>query len=131
MDVFIKTIAGIFLVLVLFVTLSKQAKDMATILSIAVCCMVASVAFYYLQPVVRFLSMLQEKTGVDSAFFGILLKAVGIALLGETAGLICTDAGNSSLGKIIQVLSSAMILWLSLPLLEKLLELVDGVLDFH
>lgn len=131
MDVFLKTVAGIFLVLVLFVTLSKQTKDLATVLAIVVCCMVGSVAFNYLQPVVRFLHTLQEKTGVDSAFFGILLKAVGIALLGETASLICADAGNSSLGKILEVLSSAVILWLSLPLLEKLLDLVDGVLDFH
>lgn len=130
MDIFIKTAAGAFFVLVLFVTLSKQAKDMAVILSIGACCMVGVIAFSYLQPVVSFLQSLQEKTGVDSAFFQILIKAVGIALLGETASLICSDAGNSSLGKILQFLSSAVILWLSLPLLEKLLDLLDGVLDF-
>ena len=130
MDIFIKTAAGAFFVLVLFVTLSKQAKDMAVILSIGACCMVGVIAFSYLQPVVSFLHSLQEKTGVDSAFFQILIKAVGIALLGETASLIFSDAGNSSLGKILQFLSSAVILWLSLPLLEKLLDLVDGVLDF-
>lgn len=131
MDLFIKTAAGVFFALVLIVTLTKQSKDMATILSVGVCCMVGVIAFTYLQPVVSFLHTLQEKTGIDSAFFGTLLKAVGIALLGEIASLICTDAGNSSLGKVIQVLSSAVILWLSLPLLEKLLDLVDGVLDFH
>jgi stage III sporulation protein AD len=92
--------------------------------------MVGVIAFSYLQPVVSFLQTLQEKTGIDNAFFQILIKAVGIALLGETASLICSDAGNSSLGKILQFLSSAVILWLSLPLLEKLLDLVDGVLDF-
>lgn len=126
-----KTAAGIFFSLVMLVTLTKQSKDMATVLTICVCCMVGIIAFSYLQPVVNFLHTLQEKTGVDSAFFHILLKAVGIALLGETASLICTDAGSSSLGKMVQVLSSAVILWLSLPLLEKLLELVDGVLDFR
>lgn len=131
MDLFIKTAAGIFFAMILIVTLSKQAKDMATILSIGVCCMVGLVAFHYLAPVVSFLQTLQDKTGLDGAFFQILMKAVGIALLGETASLICADAGNSSLGKVIQVLSSAVILWLSLPLLEKLLDLVDGVLDFH
>ena len=131
MDLYIKTVAGIFFALVLFVTLSKQAKDMSTILTIGVCCMAGMIAFYYLQPVVNFLHMLQEKTGVDSTFFQILLKAVGIALLGETASLICLDAGNSSLGKILQVLTSAVILWLSIPLFEKLLDLVDGVLDFR
>lgn len=131
MDLFIKTVAGVFFALVLIVTLTKQTKDMATILSIGVCCMLGGIAFTYLRPVVSFLHTLQEKTGVDSASFEILLKTVGIALLGETASLICTDAGNSSLGKVLQMLSSAVILWLSLPLLEKLLDLVDGVLDFR
>lgn len=131
MDLFIKTTAGIFFGLVLIVTLSKQSKDTATILSIGVCCMAGVVAFYYLQPVVAFLQALQDKTGIDGKYFEILLKAVGIALLGELSSLICIDAGNSSLGKILQVLSSAVILWLSIPLLEKLLELVDGVLDFR
>jgi stage III sporulation protein AD len=131
MDLFIKTTAGIFFALILFLTLSKQAKDMATVLSIGACCMVGLIAFYYFQPVLSFLHTLQEKTGVDNAFFQILLKAVGIALLGEVACSICSDAGNSSLAKVLQVLSSAVILWLSLPLLEKLLDLVDGVLDFR
>lgn len=131
MDLFIKTVAGVFFALVLIVTLTKQTKDMATILSIGVCCMLGGIAFTYFRPVVSFLHTLQEKTGVDSACFEILLKTVGIALLGETASLICTDAGNSSLGKVLQMLSSAVILWLSLPLLEKLLDLVDGVLDFR
>ncbi len=131
MDLFIKTTAGVFFALVFIVILSKPAKDMATIFTIGVCCMAGIIAFSYFQPVITFLNTLQDKTGVDPAFLAILLKAVGVALLGETASLICTDAGNSSLGKIIQVLSSAVILWLSLPLLEKLLDLVDGVLDFH
>lgn len=131
MDLFIKTIACIFFAIVLFVTLNKQTKDMAMLLSVGVCCMVGIIAFRYFQPIVTFLNTLQERTGIDRAFFQILLKTVGIALLGETSSHICTDAGNSSMGKMLQFLTSAVILWLSLPLFEKLLELVDGVLDFH
>ena len=131
MDLYIKTAAGIFFALILFVILGKQAKDMATVFSIGACCMGGVIAMHYLQPVVSFLHTLQDKTGIDENLFQILLKSVGIALLGETASLICTDAGNSSLGKIAQVLSSAAILWLSLPLLEELLSVIDEVLDFH
>ena len=131
MDLFIKTIACIFFAIVLFVTLNKQTKDMAMLLSVGVCCMVGIIAFRYFQPIIIFLNTLQERTGIDRAFFQILLKTVGIALLGETSSHICNDAGNSSLGKMLQFLTSAVILWLSLPLFEKLLELVDGVLDFH
>lgn len=126
-----KAVAGIFFALVLTVTLSKQSKDIATVLSIGVCCMAGMIAVCYFQPIVSFLQTLQEKTGVDVALFQILLKSVGIALLGEIASLICTDAGNSSLAKMLQIITSGVILWLSLPLLEKLMELVDGVLEFY
>lgn len=129
MDTYLKTIIGVFLALILIITLSKQVKDLSVLLSITVCCIVGIAAFTYLQPVVAFLSQLQEKTGIDAAFLQILLKAVGISLLGETAAMICTDAGNSSLGRIVQILASAVILWLSLPLLKELLKLIEEVLE--
>jgi hypothetical protein len=59
---------------------------------------------------------------------GILLKVVGIGLIGEISALICTDSGNASLGKILQILSAAVILRLALPLLEQFLDLLEKVL---
>ena len=108
--------------------LNKQGKDMGTVLSIAVCCMVAMIAISYLQPVVEFLQKLETLGGLDESMVGILLKAVGIGFVAEIAGLICSDAGNSSLGKSIQILGSAVILWLSIPLFNSLIELVQEIL---
>ena len=59
---------------------------------------------------------------------GILLKAVGIGLVSEIAGLVCTDAGNGSLGKTLQLLGSAVILYLSLPIFTAMLELIREIL---
>jgi hypothetical protein len=49
-------------------------------------------------------------------------------LIGELAGLICSDAGNAALAKSIQILTTAVILWLSIPLFESLLDLVQAIL---
>ncbi len=130
MDIFIRTVAGVFFALILIITVSKREKDLSAVLTIGVCAMIGVIAFSFFQPVVNFLVMLQEKTGVDSTFFWILIKAVGIASLGEMACHICTDAGHGAIGKVVELLSSAVILWLSLPLLEKLLSLVDEVLQY-
>ena len=59
---------------------------------------------------------------------GILLKAVGIGLVSEIAGLVCNDAGNGSLGKTLQMLGSAVILYLSLPIFTAMLELIREIL---
>jgi hypothetical protein len=47
----------------------------------------------------------------------------------EIAGLICTDAGNAALAKTIQILATAVILWLTLPLMQALLDLVRKIME--
>ena len=66
---------------------------------------------------------------MDGELLGSLLKIVGICFTAEVTGHICDDSGNSALGKVLQFLASAAILYLSLPMLTMLLELVEGILE--
>ncbi len=128
MDGFLQAAAGVLLAAILGLMLSKQWKEAAMLLTIAACCMVAAAAVSYLKPVVALLTQLQDQANLDPEFLRILLKVVGIGLIAEIAALICSDAGNASLGKVLQVLASAVILWLSIPLLTELMSLVSGIL---
>ena len=49
-------------------------------------------------------------------------------MLSELACILCTDAGEGAMGKALGLLSSGAMLWLSLPLLRQLLELIGEVL---
>ena len=49
-------------------------------------------------------------------------------MIGDVAGLICADAGNAAMGKGLQFMAVAVILWLSLPMMNALLELIEGIL---
>ena len=53
---------------------------------------------------------------------------VGVGLISELVAGLCQDAGNGSLGKQVQLLGTAVILRLSLPLLETLLDLMERLL---
>ena len=53
---------------------------------------------------------------------------MGISLLGEICVLFCNDSGNTALGKGVQMLETAAILWLSMPLMEALITLVQKIL---
>lgn len=128
MDTFIKVTAGALVSLILYLILSKRDKDMALLLSLAVCCFVAAAAFSFLEPVLHFVRQLQELGQLDTQLLQILLKTVGVGLLAEIASLVCSDAGNASLGKLLQILAIAVILWLSLPMLSGILELVEEIL---
>lgn len=128
MDVFVKSVAGILITVLATLILSKKEKDFSILLVICVCCMIAAVSLGYLKEIIQFIRVLQQKGNLDSDLIGVLLKSVGIGILTEITCMICTDSGNSALGKVIQFLSSSVILWLSIPLFTQLLELIESVL---
>lgn len=128
MNLLLKASAGVLTALILWLTLNKHAKDMSVLLTLAVCAMVVTVSVGFLQPVVSFLRRIQELGNLDSDLLSVVLKVVGIGLITEIATLICKDAGNESMGKALQILSTVAVLWMSIPVFEKLLSLLDKIL---
>jgi stage III sporulation protein AD len=128
MDSFWQWIAGAMLTVVLGISLSKQGKDISLVLTMVVCCMVLMAATAYLKPVMEFIQRLQTIGNLDDGYGQILLKSVGIGLVTEIAILICNDSGNSALGKSLQIAGIILVLFLSLPLMESLLELLERIM---
>lgn len=128
MELFWKAAAAGLLAVVLCLTLGKSGKDMGTLLSMAACCLIAMVVMAYLEPVLDFMRELEEVGDLQGDMLGILLKAMGIGLVSEVASMVCTDAGNSSLGKTLQMLGGTAVLWLSIPIFRALLELIQQIL---
>ena len=88
MALFWKAAAGGLLTVVLCLALGKTGKDMGTLLSMAVCCMVAMIVISYLEPVMDFMRELEELGDLQGDMLGILLKAMGIGLIAEIAGMV-------------------------------------------
>ncbi len=128
MEQYFQIVAGVLLAVVLILSLQKQGQETALLLSVFVCCMVGCLAVGYLRPVLNFIRKLESVGSLDSEMLGTLLKVIGIALIAEISSLICSDSGNSAMGKALQFLASAVIVWLSLPMLTALLNLVEGIL---
>ena len=129
MEIYLKAAAVVLVSVVLCVILSKQGKDISLLLTIAVCCIIATAAMSYMHPVIDFFRKLKQIGRLDAELFGILLKALGIGVLSEITGLICKDFGNGALGKTLQLLASMVILWISLPLLNNLMDMVGKILE--
>lgn len=125
---FWKAAAAVLLAVVLGLAVGKQEKDISVLLTMAVCCIVGMTALSYLEPVLDLMWEMESMGQLQGGMLGILLKAVGIALVAETAGLICTDAGNGSLAKTMQLLGSVVILYLSIPIFQAFLALIREIL---
>ena len=128
MDTFVKAAGLCLLAVILWQILTGYSKNFAILLSIGVCCMIAVAAVGYLDSVLAFFIRLQDRGGWNGELMQILIKSVGIGLVAEMASLICSDAGNSAMGKAVSMIGIAVILWLSLPLFSGLLDLIDLIL---
>lgn len=128
MTLFLQAAAAALLAVVLGLCLEKQGKDIAVLLVMAVCVMILTVTISCLKPVVDFLEGLQRIGDLNSSMVSTLFKIVGIGMISEIAAMVCGDAGRASLGKALQILAGAMILWLSIPIFTVLLELIQSIL---
>ena len=128
MDIFFKAVSGVVITLIIYLILSKQNKDLSLLITIATCCIIATVAISYFEPVVAFIEKLQSLGRIDQTYLKVILQSVGVGLLSEITSLICNDSGNAALGKSLQVLSVIVITCISLPLFQKLIELIEELI---
>ena len=128
MDVFLKAIAGVLTAVILWLSVNKDNKGASVLLTLAVCTMVLSLTAVFLQPIIDFIHKIQSIGELDEELLSVVLKVVGIGLLTEVSIMICKDAGNETMGKSLQILSSAVVIWMSLPVFERLLALLDNIL---
>ena len=128
MELLLKSAAGALIATVFGLVIGKHNKENAIMISIVACCMIATSIVRYLEPTVDFIKKLQLIGSMDSGILEILLKSTGIAILSEIVVLVCNDAGNTALGKTLQLLATAVILWLALPLLNTLMNIIENTL---
>lgn len=114
---------------ILATILQRQGKEYVTLLVLAVCAMGMCMALTYIQPVISFLGRLQDLAALDNEVLKILLKSVGIIFINEICVAICSDTGNSTLGKMLNLFTTAAIMWLSLPIFEAVMDLIIEVLE--
>ena len=128
MTEFWKASAMIILAVILCSAVGRTEKDIAVVLSVTVCCMVAVTVVRYLSESVEFIWELYNSSMQSNLFLETLLKITGVAILSEVISLLCADSGNTSLGKIMQHLGNSMILVLSIPIFETFFSMVQEIL---
>ena len=130
MELYFKGAAGILLAAVLGLALQKQEKDLSAVLTAAVIAMAAVLMLRLLEPVTELLRQLEQVGNLRSDALELLLKAAGIGLTAEVAGIFCADAGNAALAKMLRLLGTAAILCLSVPMFTALLECITEMVGY-
>ena len=128
MSIFLQTAGAVLIAGILGLILSSQDKSMGLLLILAVCIMVLMLAVHFLGPVIDFLQQLQQIGTLQEDYMQILYKITAISVISEICGMICSDSGNPALGKALHYLAAAVILWLSIPVFQGMLDMIQEIL---
>lgn len=128
MELFWKTVGAVLICAILVLVLERQNRDFSLMITVAASAMICIGAAKLFDPVLSFLGQLETLADLSSDMLLTLIKVFGIGMTGEIAASVCKDAGNASLGKGLQFLTNAAILYLSVPIFSALTDLFVGVL---
>ena len=112
---------------VLGTVIKKTNRETALLLSIAGCIVIGIFLFRLIDPLVEFCLKLRNLAGLDKNILSPVLKSVGIGLLTQITSKICNDAGESAVGSIVELCGSVVTLYVAIPLMNAVLELVEGL----
>lgn len=122
-------IIGIGLISLIIIIIIKQYRPEFTIyISIIAGVLILTLTMDKLVGIINILTTLNNKTGLNAQYLGILLKITGIAILTEFAVSICNDAGESAIATKIDLGGKIIIISISIPIIVALLELVVKIL---
>lgn len=123
------TAAAVCIVAAILATFLKQyCREHALLCTVAACAGIALAAGAYLSPIAESITKLFERTTLPESYLSVLWKALGICYITTIAGDLCRDCGESALARMAELWGRLSLLFLSLPLLETLLNTMTEVL---
>ena len=128
MELYWKVIGIVLIALILGLNIEKQEQDLSVLLTLSVCCLGAVAIVSLLEPVIDFLRELAELSFIQEDILRCLLKCTGIAIVSEATAMICQNGGNGALGRLVQMMGSTIILYLSIPAMKALLRILQEIL---
>jgi stage III sporulation protein AD len=123
-------IGGLALVGVAVLLLLKPYKpEWAVFIRLAVTVLAAGLILVPAGTVIAYVRELSQGAGApDGETWSILLRALGIAFLTETAASVCRDSGEGGMAGWVELAGKLEILLLSFPLIRTVMETVTALL---
>lgn len=127
MEYFIQALIVAVIGIVLGAVIKKSHKELAILLSIACCVMIGIFMIRLFEPILSFLTRLRTMANLEKGLLAPVMKAVGIGILTQITSRICADAGESAVATLVELCGSILALYVALPLLEAVLEMVESM----
>ena len=125
---FFKIICAVIIGVLLAIKLKGLGNPLRVYLSIALSLFVLIYAVNRLSFVFDFLNGVMDEIGLESGYFEILIKIVGISYLCEFTANICRESGFLSVASQVEIGGKLTMMVLSMPNLMAIVEMITGVM---
>jgi stage III sporulation protein AD len=124
------SLSGIALLAAMLILMLKELRPaFVAPVRLAATLLLLGAALTLYAPVLSRIQSLFVQTGAQE-YMDVVLRALGIALICELSALFCRDLGEQTLALGVQLFGKMEILVLSLPLLDKVLEMAKELLQY-
>ena len=113
---------------VLFAALvQKTNKEYALLISLGTAAVLLLFLLERAGPVLQQVEDLAASGPLEGEAVGLMLRAVGITVVGQVVARLCTDAGESALAYTVELAARAAVLAAALPALGRLLKYLGEI----
>lgn len=122
-------IAGIIIVsLVLIIFIKDTEREFSILLSIAVCIMIFMSISDDIVNVAKTIMNITSNNNEINSYINLMVKVLGISLIGQFVIDLCRDSGEGALATQTEIATKIIILTMTLPLFETVINIVTGLL---
>lgn len=109
----------------------KQVKpDFASLVAITGGIVILLMLIDYVNEILSVFQYVIEKSGLSPTIFTTILKIIGVGYLTEFTANICIDSGSSSLASKVTLAGKIIILFMSLPIITNIIDIIAGILPW-
>lgn len=109
------------------VLLKKENPQMAMLVAAITCVLLFGLVCTPLGELIVMMQTAAVQAGVETAYFGVVLKVIGIAYLTQFGAQLCADAGEGAIAAKIELAGKILMMTAAAPVLMGLLETVMGL----
>ena len=113
---------------VLSLIVRKQSGEFGALVGLLAVVLVTLLALEFLQPVLAFAEDLRDTAELGEGVVAPVMKTLAIGFVTETGKNLCDDAGEKTLGSVLQLAGGLGAFYVLLPLMGSVLELLEEML---
>ena len=110
------------------VILREIKSDYANLCVLAGAIIILLAALSQFDKILSFLSALQAKSGLPNEYGDIMIKILGICILGDLSISLCRDQHHTTLGDALEMFCKCSVMVLALPIFEDVLNMIGDLL---